>query len=74
MLPRFFVLDLIAHVWDPLSSTQTSSLRNCITQIREDFPTISPDHRSYQKMWKTVLDRIHCTLEKDIFIPIYSPE
>lgn len=68
------ILDLIMQVWDPLSHTQTLSLRKCILQLSEDFPTLSLKNHSYQTLWQSVLDKSRSILEKDIFIPIFSSE
>lgn len=68
------LIELIWKVWDPLSSVQSSSLISLIEYLIEAFPTIPLTHLSYQTMFKTIVRKSRMILEKDIFVPIFSPE
>lgn len=70
----FYTLDLLKNVWDPLSSYQTKCLKHCITFLLEEFPSIPLSSHSYESMFKALIQRTRTILDKDVFIPLFSPE
>lgn len=61
-------------MWDPLSSQQTARLKNLITRLIDDYPSISADSKHTKMLIKALMDRMRKTLDEDIFLPLFTKQ
>lgn len=70
VIPR--LTDFVEFIWDPLSTTQTTSLiTHCRVILEEHSSWKNEDSKSRQDLLKSIVSRMKKAVEDDIFIPLY---
>ncbi|XP_045405900.1 intron Large complex component GCFC2 isoform X1 [Lemur catta] len=70
VIPR--LTDFIEFIWDPLSTSQTTSLIMHCRVILEEHSTYENEvSKSKQDLFKSIVSRMKKAIEDDIFIPLY---
>ncbi|XP_020942973.1 GC-rich sequence DNA-binding factor 2 isoform X4 [Sus scrofa] len=70
VIPR--LSDFVEFVWDPLSTSQTTSLiRQCKMILEEHSTCENEDSKGKQDLLKRIVLRMKKAIEDDVFIPLY---
>ncbi|XP_046288197.1 intron Large complex component GCFC2 isoform X2 [Marmota monax] len=70
VIPR--LKDFVECIWDPLSTSQTTSLINHCRVILEEHSTYENEvNKSQQDLLKSIASRMKKAIEDDVFIPLY---
>ncbi|XP_062934279.1 intron Large complex component GCFC2 isoform X4 [Cynocephalus volans] len=70
IIPR--LTDFVAFIWDPLSTSQTTSLIMHCRVIFEEHSTCENEvSKSKQDLLKSIVSRMKKAVEDDVFIPLY---
>lgn len=70
IIPR--LADFVEFIWDPLSTSQTTSLIMHCRVIFEELCTCENEaSKSKQDLLKSIVSRIKKAIEDDVFIPLY---
>ncbi|KAM5143022.1 intron Large complex component GCFC2 isoform 2-T2 [Callospermophilus lateralis] len=70
VIPR--LTDFVECIWDPLSTSQTTSLINHCRVILEEHSTYENEvNKSQQDLLKSIASRMKKAIEDDVFIPLY---
>uniref|UniRef100_H3AI15 PAX3 and PAX7 binding protein 1 n=1 Tax=Latimeria chalumnae TaxID=7897 RepID=H3AI15_LATCH len=63
---------LAEHIWDPLSTSQTSRFITFLLKLIQGYPSVvNAENRSTQALLKAIVLRIRKSLDDDVFIPLY---
>ncbi|XP_055387632.1 PAX3- and PAX7-binding protein 1 isoform X2 [Condylostylus longicornis] len=65
--------ELVAHCWDPLSTTQTLRLIGQIRKLGREYP-LQEQSKFLKTLFITILDKLKDCLENDVFIPIFPKQ
>ncbi|XP_053443687.1 intron Large complex component GCFC2 isoform X1 [Nycticebus coucang] len=70
IIPR--LTDFIEFIWDPLSTSQTTSLITHCRVILEEHSTCENEvNKNKQDLLKSIVSRMKKAIEDDVFIPLY---
>lgn len=69
VLPK--LIALVENVWDPMSSSQTHRLVDCIQKLAEDYPTVSSSNKNTQALLQAIVARMRKTLDDDVYVPLF---
>ncbi|XP_069350500.1 intron Large complex component GCFC2 isoform X2 [Eulemur rufifrons] len=70
VIPR--LTDFVEFIWDPLSTSQTTSLITHCRVILEEHSTYENEvSKSKQDLFKSIVSRMKKAIEDDVFIPLY---
>ncbi|XP_012612793.2 intron Large complex component GCFC2 [Microcebus murinus] len=70
VIPR--LTDFVEFIWDPLSTSQTTSLITHCRVILEEHSTCENEvSKSKQDLLKSIVSRMKKAIEDDVFIPLY---
>ncbi|XP_005329453.2 intron Large complex component GCFC2 isoform X3 [Ictidomys tridecemlineatus] len=70
VIPR--LTDFVECIWDPLSTSQTTSLINHCRVILEEHSTYENEvNKSQQDLLKSIASRMKKAIEDDVFIPLF---
>ncbi|XP_016058023.1 PREDICTED: GC-rich sequence DNA-binding factor 2 isoform X1 [Miniopterus natalensis] len=70
IIPR--LTDFVEFIWDPLSTSQTTSLITNCRMILEEHSTCANDvSKGKQDLPKSIVSRMKKAVEDDVFIPLY---
>ncbi|XP_044910396.1 intron Large complex component GCFC2 isoform X1 [Felis catus] len=70
VIPR--LTDFVEFIWDPLSTSQTTSLITHCTVILEELSTCGNEvSKGKQDLLKSIVLRVKKAIEDDVFIPLY---
>ncbi|XP_019825770.2 intron Large complex component GCFC2 isoform X1 [Bos indicus] len=70
VIPR--LIGFVEFVWDPLSTTQTTSLVTQCRMILEEHSTCENEvNKGKQDLLKSIVSRMKKAIEDDVFIPLY---
>lgn len=70
VIPR--LTDFVEFIWDPLSTSQTTSLIMHCRMILEEHSTCENEvSKGKQDLLKSIVSRIKKAIEDDVFIPLY---
>ncbi|XP_019392847.1 PREDICTED: GC-rich sequence DNA-binding factor 2 isoform X1 [Crocodylus porosus] len=70
ILPK--ITGFIAHIWDPLSTSQTENLVQLCKKIFEDYSLSRKESsKTKQDLMNSVVSRMKKSIEEDVFIPVY---
>ncbi|KAL2774113.1 intron Large complex component GCFC2 isoform 2 [Daubentonia madagascariensis] len=70
IIPR--LTDFVEFIWDPLSTSQTTSLITHCRVILEEHATCENEvSKSKQDLLKSIVSRMKKAIEDDVFIPLY---
>ncbi|XP_073906175.1 intron Large complex component GCFC2 isoform X2 [Castor canadensis] len=70
IIPR--LTDFVEFIWDPLSTSQTTSLITHCRVVLEEHSTCENEvSKSKQDLLKSIVSRIKKAIEDDVFIPLY---
>ncbi|XP_021565760.1 GC-rich sequence DNA-binding factor 2 [Carlito syrichta] len=70
VIPR--LTDIVEFIWDPLSTSQTTSLMTHCRMILEVHSTCENEiSKSKQDLLKSIVSRMKKAVEDDVFIPLY---
>lgn len=70
IIPR--LTDFVEFIWDPLSTSQTTSLITHCRMILEEHSTSESEvSKGKQDLLKSIVSRIKKAIEDDVFIPLY---
>ncbi|XP_029423459.1 GC-rich sequence DNA-binding factor 2 isoform X2 [Nannospalax galili] len=70
VVPR--LTDFVEFIWDPLSTSQTTSLTtHCRVVLEEHSTSENEVSKSKQDLLKSVIGRMKKAIEDDVFIPLY---
>ncbi|XP_014925467.2 intron Large complex component GCFC2 isoform X2 [Acinonyx jubatus] len=70
VIPR--ITDFVEFIWDPLSTSQTTSLITHCTVILEELSTCGNEvSKGKQDLLKSIVLRVKKAIEDDVFIPLY---
>lgn len=69
IIPR--LTDFVEFIWDPLSTSQTTSLITHCRMILEHSTSESEVSKGKQDLLKSIVSRIKKAIEDDVFIPLY---
>uniref|UniRef100_A0A8D1SMR6 GCF C-terminal domain-containing protein n=1 Tax=Sus scrofa TaxID=9823 RepID=A0A8D1SMR6_PIG len=70
VIPR--LSDFVEFIWDPLSTSQTTSLiRQCKMILEEHSTCENEDSKGKQDLLKRIVLRMKKAIEDDVFIPLY---
>lgn len=69
VIPR--LTDFTEFIWDPLSTSQTSSLIMHCRVVLEHSTSENEVNKSKQDLLKSIISRMKKAIEDDVFIPLY---
>uniref|UniRef100_A0A8C6CPZ0 GC-rich sequence DNA-binding factor 2 n=1 Tax=Moschus moschiferus TaxID=68415 RepID=A0A8C6CPZ0_MOSMO len=70
VIPR--LIGFVEFIWDPLSTTQTTSLITQCRMILEEHSTCENEvNKGKQDLLKSIVSRMKKAIEDDVFIPLY---
>lgn len=69
LIPKLTVI--VQDAWDPLSRKQTRLLTFLFQRLVDDYPTVTKQSKSVQKLVETIVDRLKSSVEAELFIPLY---
>ncbi|XP_006899713.1 PREDICTED: GC-rich sequence DNA-binding factor 2 [Elephantulus edwardii] len=70
VIPR--LTDFVEFIWDPLSTSQTTSLiPHCRMVLEEHVASEKEVSKSHTSLCKAIVSRIKKAIEDDVFIPLY---
>lgn len=70
VIPR--LIGFVEFIWDPLSTTQTTSLVTQCRMILEEHSTCENEvNKGKQDLLKSIVSRMKKAVEDDVFIPLY---
>ncbi|XP_070235619.1 intron Large complex component GCFC2 isoform X2 [Bos mutus] len=70
VIPR--LIGFVEFIWDPLSTTQTTSLVTQCRMILEEHSTCENEvNKGKQDLLKSIVSRMKKAIEDDVFIPLY---
>ncbi|KAJ3589177.1 hypothetical protein NHX12_010025 [Muraenolepis orangiensis] len=63
---------LVEHVWDPLSSSQTTRLVGFVRRLTKGYPTVLHGDNHYtEELLRAIVLRTRRCLDEDVFLPLY---
>lgn len=70
VLPK--LVSLVRAKYDPLSSSQTERLVECVTKLTQDFPTITTRSKHLKELLDVVVESMGESLDNDVYLPMYT--
>ncbi|TKR64152.1 hypothetical protein L596_024734 [Steinernema carpocapsae] len=70
VLPR--VIRLMKECYDPMSLQQSRNVGHLISQLVDDFPTLTATTKEVKLLLKSIHEAIKSSLEEDLFMPLFT--
>ncbi|KAK3743871.1 hypothetical protein QZH41_016474 [Actinostola sp. cb2023] len=68
------LIGIVQHVWDPLSTRQTTKLIQLIQLMAEDYPTVQAENKTTRQLFSSIVTRLRKSVNDDVYVPLYPKQ
>ena len=66
------IISMVKTAYDPLSTSQTSRLKELITKLRNTYPTLTGSSKQVKELLTSVIDKFKASIGKATFKGLYK--
>ncbi|RZF41649.1 hypothetical protein LSTR_LSTR017460 [Laodelphax striatellus] len=70
----FMFSELVEASYDPISTSQSLSLVQILSNLIQYYPTLNPESKNLNTLLNTIVLKLRNAIENDVFIPIYPKQ
>jgi len=64
------IISMVKTAYDPLSTSQTSRLKELIIKLRHTYPTLTGSSKQVKELLTSVIDKFKASIDHDVYIPL----